>query len=262
MLRSLKRRIRRSRLGGPLRSLWSRIELRRLPDDRYREERDDRAIDDTMLRILRRNSTCIDVGAHTGRVLEMMLRHAPAGEHVAIEALPHLADALIRRYPSVEVHGCALGAVHGMADFNWPLGLEAWSGLRPPQGGEYPGAPKVQRIRVRVERLDDLVEVGADIRLIKIDVEGAELDVLRGAEQMIRRCRPYVVFEFAELHAQPYGTTPEAMYDYLVGLDLVVRSLHGLQRRLSRDRFVALCRRATRTNFDRSSEGNFLATPR
>jgi len=40
-------------------------------------------------------------------------------------------------------------------------------------------------LKVPVERLDDLVDGDAD--LVKIDVEGAELDVLEGMERLLRR---------------------------------------------------------------------------
>jgi hypothetical protein len=55
----------------------------------------------------------------------------------------------------------------------------------------------------------------AHIDFIKIDVEGAELQVLRGATATIRRCRPVIVFEHGVGAADCYGTTPEQVYDVL-----------------------------------------------
>lgn len=49
--------------------------------------------------------------------------------------------------------------------------------------------------RVRLRRLDGVEGLEGDIKLIKIDVEGHEPAVLRGAESLIRRHQPIVVFE-------------------------------------------------------------------
>jgi FkbM family methyltransferase len=49
--------------------------------------------------------------------------------------------------------------------------------------------------RVRLRRLDGVEGIEGDIKLIKIDVEGHEPAVLRGAEGLIRRHQPIVVFE-------------------------------------------------------------------
>jgi hypothetical protein len=54
----------------------------------------------------------------------------------------------------------------------------------------------VEEESVEVVPLDDVTGIDVlDIGLIKIDVEGLEAEVLRGAESTLRRCRPAVVFE-------------------------------------------------------------------
>ena len=49
--------------------------------------------------------------------------------------------------------------------------------------------------RIQLCRLDGIVGLGGDIKLVKIDVEGHEPAVLRGAEALLRRHQPIVLFE-------------------------------------------------------------------
>jgi hypothetical protein len=55
------------------------------------------------------------------------------------------------------------------------------------------------------------------VRLVKVDVEGAELQVLRGALGTLRRHRPFVLFEHGLGAADRYGTEPEQVHDLLAG---------------------------------------------
>lgn len=60
-----------------------------------------------------------------------------------------------------------------------------------------------------------------DVDFIKIDVEGAELGVLRGAVETIKRCRPAVQMEIMEKQCKLFGYTPQDLYDFLVQQDYV-----------------------------------------
>jgi len=59
---------------------------------------------------------------------------------------------------------------------------------------------------VEVRSLDSLQIEHADF--IKIDVEGAELLVLRGAEKLIRRCMPGLLVEFTALNTRQFDYEP------------------------------------------------------
>ena len=62
---------------------------------------------------------------------------------------------------------------------------------------------------MRTERLDDALPDGLVPRLIKVDVEGAELlGMLRGAQRTIARHRPSILFEHGIGAADRYGYGP------------------------------------------------------
>jgi FkbM family methyltransferase len=63
---------------------------------------------------------------------------------------------------------------------------------------------KVIRNKVDVRKLDDVVGSDVKVDLIKIDVEGAEIQCLLGAVSILKRSRPKVIFE---LHTDALGST-------------------------------------------------------
>jgi FkbM family methyltransferase len=58
---------------------------------------------------------------------------------------------------------------------------------------------------VRLRRLDDVAGLPGEIKLVKMDVEGHEAAVLRGAEALLRRHRPVVMFELGPQEFGPGG---------------------------------------------------------
>jgi FkbM family methyltransferase len=67
---------------------------------------------------------------------------------------------------------------------------------------------------VTVNTLDSYNFENVDI--IKVDVEGYEFPVLKGAEQTIRRCRPVVQLEMVEAQAKRFGYTPQDIADFFI----------------------------------------------
>src|ERR1035437_848192 len=101
----------------------------------------------------------------------------------------------------------------------------------------------VVEIRVKLGRLDDLLPPDLDVRLVKIDVEGAELQVLRGGLEMLRRSRPFVVFEHGLGAADCYGTRPEMVFDLFADCSLRLSLMgdwleSGATKVLSREAFA------------------------
>jgi FkbM family methyltransferase len=196
-----------------------------------REPRDARRnrLDDDHLRLLvsfalAPNANCIDVGAHEGSFLREVVRVAPLGRHVAYEPLPHLAAKLRKRFPTVDVRQRAASRRSGEAPFQFVQSSPALSGLR---RRSYPSDEQIEQITVLLEAIDESLPRDYIPTLIKIDVEGAELEVLEGARETIRRHRPIVAFEHGLGGADHYGTTPTAVYDFFVGLGLRIFDIDG-----------------------------------
>jgi len=215
-----------------------------------RNDRADRAALRAILAaVLAPDSCCVDVGANVGEVLEDMVRCAPRGRHVAFEPLPALAAALRERFPDVDVREAALADEPGRSSFVHVLAKPGWSGLRARPFTE--GEP-AETIEVEVRRLDD--ELPADLvpRLVKVDVEGAELGVLRGAERTLREHRPVVVLEHGLGSADVFGTSPHDVFDLLAGHGYRLFGLSG-DGPYDAARFEAV--------FHARERVNFLATP-
>jgi FkbM family methyltransferase len=139
-----------------------------------------------------RGGTAVDVGAWWGPWTYWLARRA--SEVVIIEPVPHLAQFLARCAPhTATVKNVALSDKPGEAQLWVPTGgkgSEGRSSLHPPAGVD--PVP----ITVQTARLDDL-ELG-DVRFIKIDVEGHEQAVLKGAEATIARDRPTLLIEIEQ----------------------------------------------------------------
>ena len=194
--------------------------------------------------VLAPDSSYLDVGANRGQLLEHAVRLAPAGRHIAWEPLPALAAELRQRFPGVEVREAALGDRSGRAPFSHVLDDSGLSGL-----AERPlGDRRQERIEVAMERLDDVLAADVDPRLVKVDVEGAELAVFQGARETLARRRPHVLFEHTIGCASYHGAEPEQVWDVLVECGLRIFDLEG-DGPLSRDQFSDAFHTRSRHNF-------------
>ena len=180
-----------------------------------------------LARELDTRSNCIDVGAHKGEILDLFLQFAPQGKHVAFEPIPALFAGLKASHGNrVTIHPFALGSRNGKALFNHVVNDPAYSGL---QKRSYKDTnPVIEHIEVEVRRLDEVItpETGK-INLIKIDVEGGELDVLKGAQALLSKDQPMLIFEFGKGASEYYGTMPHHMLELMESLNYSLWTLGG-----------------------------------
>ena len=188
-------------------------------------------------------SNCVDIGCHKGLFLRHIARLSPKGFHFAFEPIPRLYRNLEREFSSehIRIFPYALSSSAGVAKFHFNQDNPAFSGLR---RRLYPSDDdRVTILEVEMRTLDSVIPSGVSIDLIKLDVEGAEWDVLRGSSQTIERAHPTIVFEFGTGSSEYYGTTPDDIYAFLTHHGYRLFTLSGFlsrDQRLSRDDFKTM----------------------
>jgi len=131
----------------------------------------------------------VDGGANKGRMAARFLEAWPGASVLAYEPQPRLARKLAKRFlgePRVRVRQAALGAAAGRLTLN-VLASATCSSLLAPTGIREKHADKpmdvAQRVEVEVVRLDQECPAPPDI--LKLDLQGYELEALRGAEDLL-----------------------------------------------------------------------------
>jgi FkbM family methyltransferase len=172
---------------------------------------EDERIDRVMRAVIGANTNCIDIGCHLGVYLQKIVTLAPRGRHRAFEPVPHKATWLRNKFPGVDVVEVALEEGNGTKEFFVDPSHSALSGLRTGTSSTVHNS-----LRVQCRRLDDVVDEGARIGFIKIDVNGGELLALRGASRLLVRDRPFVLLGCTKGGLEDYETTSEDVFDFLV----------------------------------------------
>jgi FkbM family methyltransferase len=139
----------------------------------------------------------VDVGANFGMYVS---RLAKLSRHcVAFEPIPRFAHMLAVGFGrGVEVHAVALSDQRGHANLRVPDLFSGYSTLDPANSLDTRRDARIDVIQVPVRRLDDY-EI-QDVGFVKIDVEGHEEAVLRGAETTLAQSRPNLIVEVEERH--------------------------------------------------------------
>jgi len=160
----------------------------------------DLSASEILFRLARAGGLHLDVGANLGYMSSVLsFRAGSSGQVMAFEPHPVVAALLARnierfaRQPEtapVELHAVALSDTDGDGRLIDPDGFGANTGLARLAGsGESEGA------LVRTRRLDDVL-AGRTAVVTKIDVEGHEAAVLRGAERALAEGRlRHILFE-------------------------------------------------------------------
>jgi FkbM family methyltransferase len=166
-----------------------------------------------------------DIGANAGfYTLEMAACVGPTGRILAFEPDPfnvHLLLGRVKRAAATnaEVYQVALGDKAGHATLFCSAYNRADNRL-----SQSHTEPHVEACEVQVRRLDEFLsqQGRSTIDALKIDVQGNEVQVLRGAQQTVNAGVRWMWIEFSPDHLRGAGSDPERFLENLAGLGMDV----------------------------------------
>ncbi len=173
---------------------------------------------------------CLDIGSEYGLyTFSLAALAGPEGHVVAVEPNPSLSWWLSRaartlRVDSVTVVAAAMGDHVGSSELSVPRRR-----LLPVHGRAYVVAGALdegansefatsRRSPVRMDTVDEMCSALRleHVAFVKADVEGAELAVLHGSTEMLRRSRPKVLLEIEQRHLDRFGRRVSDVLDFFL----------------------------------------------
>jgi FkbM family methyltransferase len=179
--------------------------------------------------LVRPNTYYFDIGANIGLTSIPVLKEVPTSTVVSMEPSPTTLGYLRKTVEASGFNGrwkiIGKGAskeVGQMEFFQAAPDRGAYDGFRDTGRG---GAKR--KIMVEVTTVDtEWHALGKPpVSFLKIDVEGAELAVLRGAAECLQSQRPYALVEWTKLNLPAYGCEPAALLEFASRVGYTVFSL-------------------------------------
>ena len=180
----------------------------------------ERAVTRVVRSIVRPGDVCLDIGANMGWYTTLLHELAgPSGEVHAFEPVPAIFAALDRNVAlldqrtNVHLRNLALGDSPGAVPIHLFAGLPNGHASMSDMGRD--DAETVEVALITLDSYLDAEDV-APVDVVKMDIEGAELGCLRGAERLFAQDDPPIwVIEMALATTRGFGYLPEDLVQFL-----------------------------------------------
>ncbi len=163
----------------------------------------------------------LDLGAQTGS-FSLLAKYFPQSSWYAFEPIEEAANTLkdnllLNNIQNVAVHQAAVTDFSGFITLAMPP-MDSW-GLATVGSNPLRFTPAMER-KVRCIDLDNFVAQQGIRRVdfMKLDTEGSELSILRGARKLLMRDHPIIVMEYNQTNMQQCGACKEELDDFLTEL--------------------------------------------
>lgn len=191
------------------------------------------------------NGCILDIGANVGIFSLDFYQHHNKLKYYLFEPVPNTFQWLLKNAILNQVDderylpfNIGMSDKKGCFDFYVPASNEAASLVvnedefyrkKATVDGDYTGDMEIDKVCCTVDMVDGFVVEHNihDIILIKIDVEGNELNVLHGAEKALREYKPLVYCELLRKHAKRFGYHPNDVIKYMVELGYVCKTMRN-----------------------------------
>lgn len=170
----------------------------------------------TIRRILNNGDTILDVGANVGWYSLLLSKWFPKSRIWAFEPIPSTFESLLKNIAlngakNIRANRLGLSDQEGTIRFYYSPSLSVNASMR-----KLSAEPDLRTIDCPVRTLDSFArQHGLSVSFIKCDVEGAELLVLRGARETIRRDRPIIFAEMLRKWSSAFGYHPNEIIGLL-----------------------------------------------
>lgn len=165
-----------------------------------------------LMRHVKPGMAAIDVGANIGYVTRTLGRLVgPEGSVIALEPEPRNFALLCANTADIaRVRRVRAAALDRTGDVTLWLGKENFGDHRTWASD----AEAVQGVHVPCVRLDDLLDPGVHVDVVKVDTQGTDHLVVAGMERTIERWRPTIFVEFWPGGITGSGSDPHRILDY------------------------------------------------
>lgn len=166
---------------------------------------------------LKTGSVFLDIGANIGLMSTIASKLVGEYGHVyAVEANPKTIPVLqhniaLNQCANVELIPLALANEKGSA-----LIYENWHVNR--GGASLISQGDTEGITINTDRLDTLFAIDSPVHLVKIDVEGFELEVLKGGKEWFKTQQPIFIIEVSTQRSNQKGATPQSIMSLVAEL--------------------------------------------
>jgi FkbM family methyltransferase len=185
----------------------------------------------TFVDVITQGSCIFDLGANFGQFTLLAAQLTGSqGQVFAFEPEPNAFAALQRNvavnsFAQIICRQAAVSEAPGAAVFYVvPATFSGTSSLA--RSAVEPYHYNFTQQMVAVERLDDYCgQITRPVGLIKLDIQGAELPALRGAEKLLKEHRPAIILEVDEVVTTAFGYRAEDLGTYLQELGYILFSI-------------------------------------
>ena len=194
---------------------------------------------DRLYNLVKDGTTIIDVGTNIGETLLNFAKLNPNGKNIGFEPVPFLFEQArkhidINNFSNVILENSALSDNAGSLVFNY--------GDENNSGGIFltgETSNKDSSKTVTAETLDNYIERRGvkNISLIKIDVEGFEMNVLKGAAQTLKNHKPALFVEINDGFLHRQGGSAKELFEFLQSFGYSINYAENMQPLLITDNF-------------------------
>lgn len=170
----------------------------------------------TWLSLVENNSVILDIGANIGYYSLLATDKFPEVKVYAFEPAPKTFDSLknninLNGYKNISAYNIGISDREGVFDLY--LSTDANTGMT---SLAIPGDYSGRKVSVQVECIDEfrIKEAIPQITLVKIDVEGNELNVLHGMTASISSDRPVICIEIMDANLRKFNHSSKDVFDF------------------------------------------------